>query len=66
VHSDQVTVSFTVNKTDNRARLTTNGQIDRATTNAAIFDQGLLRFRRVDLQRENFAAMRTGDLGLDG
>src|SRR5260370_31737260 len=65
VHSDQVTVSFGVDKIDHDAGLTTNGQIDWAATNAAIFDQRLLRLRGVDLQRENFAAVRTGDFGFN-
>jgi len=62
MHSHQVTVSFAVNKIDDRARLTTNGQINRPATNAAIFNQRLFRFRSVDLQRKNFAAVRTSDL----
>jgi hypothetical protein len=65
LHSDQVTVSFGVNKIDHDAGLTTNSQIDRPAANAAIFDQRLLRLRGVDLQRKNFAAVRTGDFGFN-
>src|ERR1700737_621898 len=54
-----------VDKIDNGAGLTPNTQIDRAATNGAVFDQRLLRLRGVDLQRKNFAAMRTGDFGFD-
>jgi hypothetical protein len=38
---------------------------DRPTANRAIFDKGLVALRSIDLERENFAAMGTGDLGLD-
>ena len=65
VHSDQVTVSCAVNKIDHGTRLTSNGQIDWPAANAAIFDQRLFRLRGVDLQRKNFAAMRTGDFSFD-
>jgi hypothetical protein len=37
------------NKIDNRAGLASNRQINWLTTNGAVFDQRLLRFRRVDL-----------------
>jgi hypothetical protein len=65
VHSDQVTVSGGVDKIDNDAGLTANGQIDRAAANAAIFDQRLLGLRGIDLQRKNLAAMRASDFGFD-
>jgi len=65
MHSNQLTVSFSVNKIDHDARLRPNGQIDWPATNRAIFDQRLFRLRGVDLQRENFAAMRAGDFGFD-
>jgi hypothetical protein len=65
VHSDQVTVSFTVNKIDHNAGLRPNGQIDWPAADAAIFDQQLFRFGGVDLQRKNFAAMRAGDFCFD-
>ena len=65
VHSDQVTVSFGVDKIDNDAGLTPNGQIDLAAANGAIFDQRLFRLRGVDLQWKNFAAVRTSDFSFD-
>jgi hypothetical protein len=65
LHSDQVTVSGGVDKIDNDAGLTTNGQIDWATANAAVFDQRLLGLRGIDLQRENLAAMRTGNFSFN-
>ena len=60
-----MTSGFVVNKVDNDAGLTPNGQIDRAAANAAIFDQRLFGLRGVDLQRKNFAAVRTGDFSFD-
>jgi hypothetical protein len=65
VHSDQVTVSFSVDKIDHDAGPTLNTQVNRAAADAAIFDQRLLRLRGVDLQRKNFAAVRTGDFGFN-
>jgi hypothetical protein len=65
LHSDQVTVSFGVDKIDHDAGLTPNIQIDRAAANAAVFDQRLLRLGCVDLQRKNFAAVGTGDFGFN-
>ena len=65
LHSEQVTVSFAVNKIDHDAGLTPNDQIDRAAANAAIFDQRLFGLRSVDLQRKNFAAIRTGDFSFN-
>jgi hypothetical protein len=38
-----MTSGFAVNKIDHDAGLTSNGQIDRAAANAAIFDQRLFR-----------------------
>jgi hypothetical protein len=45
-------------------RPATNLQGNGPAANAAIFDQGLLGLRRVDLQRERFTAVRTNDLCL--
>jgi hypothetical protein len=61
----QVTVSRAANKIDHYAGLATNGQIDWPTANRAIFDERLLRFRSIDLQRKNFAAVRAGDVDFD-
>jgi len=65
MHRPQVSVSFAADKIDEYARLTTNRQIDRPAANAAIFDQRLLGFRRVDPQRKNFAAVWTSDFCFD-
>src|SRR6266446_9193321 len=51
-------------KTDNHARPATNRQRDWATTDGAVLDQCLFWLRCIDLDRENFAAMRTGDFCL--
>src|ERR1700686_930538 len=40
---------------------TMNRQHDWPAADAAIFDQGLLTLRRVDLKRKRLAAMRTND-----
>jgi hypothetical protein len=39
-----------------------NRQHDRAAAHAAIFDQGLLALRRIDLERKRLATMRADDL----
>jgi hypothetical protein len=47
--------------TFNFAGAAMNGQHDRAAANAAIFHQGLLPLRRVDLKQKRLTAMRTDD-----
>src|SRR4029077_4950723 len=53
--------SAATGKIDNRTRPTTNRQRDWATTDGAVLDQCLFWLRCIDLDRENFAAMWTGD-----
>jgi Mn-dependent DtxR family transcriptional regulator len=48
-------------KIDNRPRPTTNQQRDWATTDGAVLDQCLFWLQCIDLDPENFAAMRTGN-----
>ena len=52
-------------KIDNFARLAPEGEIDRSTTNRAVFDQRLDGLRRIDLDREHLAAVGAGDFGSD-
>jgi len=49
VHSEQFTGSRLAHKIDHFAWLAANRKTNRPTTNRAIFDQRLLRLRRVDL-----------------
>jgi hypothetical protein len=53
------------NKIDNGARMTANCEINRPAANRAVFNERLVRLRGVDLQRENFAAMRTGGVNFN-
>jgi hypothetical protein len=52
-------------KIDNFAGRAPESEIDRPTTNRAVFDQRLHGLRRIDLDREHFAAVRTGNFGSD-
>ena len=45
-------------KIDNFARLAPEGEIDRPTTNGAVFDERLEGLRRIDLDREHLATVR--------
>jgi hypothetical protein len=53
------------NKIDDRSGPAADGQINRPTTNGAVFDQRLLGLGSVDLQWERLSAMRTGDFCFD-
>ena len=52
-------------KIDHFARLAPEGEIDRPTTNGAVFDQRLDGLRGIDLDREHLAAVGAGNFGSD-
>jgi hypothetical protein len=53
------------NKIDNGAGPAADRQINRPAADGAVFDDGLLRLRSIDFQRETLAAMRAGNFGLN-